>query len=80
QLVDAMLAGAMGAEVKLPIPDLHAVPDDHASAVSTFGSQCMDRALETVEHVGFAPQYHFKRLIILVSTDFTLCHRSSFLS
>jgi hypothetical protein len=77
--VDAVLTGAVSAAVKLPVPNLHAVTDDRASAVGAFGRQCMDRAFETVEDVGFASQYHFKRFIILVSTDFTPGHRSSFL-
>jgi hypothetical protein len=79
QFLDAMLAGAVGAAVELAVPDLHAVPNDYAPAVSALGSECMDRALKAIEHVSFVTDHDGKRLVIIISTDFTFGHISSFL-
>jgi hypothetical protein len=77
--MDAVLAGTVGTAVKLTVANLHAVPDDHAPAVSAPGRQSMDRAFETVEHMPFIAHHYFERLVIVISTDFTLGHRTSFL-
>jgi hypothetical protein len=70
----------MGAAIELAVPHFHAMTDDRATAVSAFRRHRMDRTFETVEHVFFSTQHHFKRFIIFVSTNFTFSHRISFLS
>src|SRR5215211_5681862 len=79
QLIHSLLACAMCTTIELPIANFHAMPNDLTSAVGALGSQCMDRAFETVEHVCLASQFHFKRFVIVISTDFTRSHCSSFL-
>jgi hypothetical protein len=74
-----MLAGAVGTAIELAISHLHAVPDDHTSTVGALGRQGMDRALKTIENVSLVADHDGKRLVIVVSTDFTFGHFSSFL-
>jgi hypothetical protein len=74
-----MLAGAVGTAVKLTVSHFHAMPNDHAAAMGASGRQGMDGTFEAVEYVPRIAKYHGKRLVILISTDFTPGHLSSFL-
>jgi hypothetical protein len=74
-----MLAGAMCAAVKFTIAHFHSVTDDLASAVCTPWRHRVDRALKAIECTAFASLDYLKRLVIVVSTDITLSHLSSFL-
>jgi hypothetical protein len=78
ELLDAMLAGAVGTAIELTVSHFHAMPDDHASAVGAARRQGMDGTFKAVKHVLLIPHHHFKRLVILVSTDFAFGHFSSF--
>src|SRR5436190_4208669 len=58
-----------------PAVGLHAVAEDAAAAVTAFGCQCVDRALETVEHVSSAiGRRDLERLVVLVSTNLAGIH------
>jgi hypothetical protein len=74
-----MLAGAVRTAVEFAVSNFHAVPDDHTPAVGALGRKCMDRALKTIEYMPFVADHDGKRLVILVPTDFTFGHFSSFL-
>jgi hypothetical protein len=74
-----MLTGAVGAAIKFAVPHLHAMPDDHTPAVGALGRKRMDRALKTIEYMSLVADHDGKRLVIVVSTDFTFGHFSSFL-
>src|ERR1043166_2931189 len=54
------------------------VSNDLAAAMFTFWGKGMDRALEAIEVVGNAIIDEFQRLVVLVSTNFTLHSRFSF--
>jgi hypothetical protein len=79
QFLYTVLAGTVGAAVELAVSRLHAMADDHAAAVGTFGRQRMDRALKAIEYMPLVPYHHGKRFVIFVSTDFTSGHLISFL-
>ena len=49
--------------------------DDFAPAVIAFGSYHMDRTLEAVEDVRFVFEPDLERLVVIVSTMFTLGHK-----
>jgi hypothetical protein len=53
---------------------LDAVTDYLAPAVCTDGREFMNRAFETIENVLVARRDNFKRQIIIISANFTLCH------
>ena len=55
-------------------PGLDTMSDDSALAVRAGRRQCMNRALETVEHVRFSGVNHFKGFVVVVSADFALGH------
>src|SRR5215211_5125296 len=57
---------------------LHTMPKNAALAVCARGRQRLNCALEAVKHMRFPRQRHLKRLVIVVATHFTLCHRDSF--
>src|SRR5947199_1780075 len=76
---NARLTRAIGAAVE-GVVGLDAVPDDLTFAVVTHGREFVDRALEAVERVARAGRDDFKRQVIIVTADFTLCHRTSPLS
>src|SRR5215831_20368444 len=64
----AMLAAEEGAVL------LESVADDADAAVLAGRRQRMDRALEAVEGVGGTVHADLKRLVVVVSTDFTSGH------
>src|SRR5437588_11998297 len=76
---DARLMRAVGATVEGVI-GLDAVPDDPAPAVVAHGSELVNRALEAVERVARARRDNLEGQVIIVTADFTLCHRTSPLS
>lgn len=49
--------------------------DDFAAAVIAFWSYHMDCALKTVEDMGFLFEPDLERLVVFVSTMFTLSHK-----
>ena len=55
-------------------PGFDTMSDDSTLAVRAGRRQCMNRALETVEHVRFSGVNHFKGLVVVVSADFALGH------
>jgi hypothetical protein len=69
----------MGAAVKLAVAHLHPVTDDHTAAVNALGRKGVDRAFEAIEHMSLLAHHYRKRLVIFISTDFTLGHFYSFL-
>jgi hypothetical protein len=56
---------------------LHAVTDDPAVAMRADRCQRVDRALEAIEGVMLPGNNHFKRLVIVVFTNFALSHTNS---
>lgn len=70
---DRILIGAVGT-TKDAVAGANPVPDDPAATVSTSRRKRMDGAFETVKHVGFVINQHFKRFVVLVPTDFAHCH------
>jgi hypothetical protein len=67
------LPGAVRATEKLPV-SFGAVADNFAPAMITNRRKFMDRAFKTIESMMITRCYHFERQVILVATDFTLCH------
>jgi hypothetical protein len=74
-----MLAGTVGAAIKFAIANLHPVTDNHTATMGALGRKGMDRTFETVKHMFLSTDHHGKSLVILISTDFTPGHISSFL-
>jgi len=70
---DPCFVSATGAAIKGPIC-LYPVADNLAAAVIANGSKGMNRAFEAIECMRYAGGYDLKSLIVIVSTDFTLCH------
>lgn len=70
---DTGLLRAVGTAVERA-PGLDTMSDDSALAVRAGRRQCMNRALETVEHVRFSGVNHFKGFVVVVSADFALGH------
>ena len=54
-----------------------AVPDDLAVAVRARWREEMNRTLEAVEGVRCAALHHLEGLVVVVTADLTLSHRSS---
>ena len=73
-----MLACTMGTTIEFPIANFHAMPDDLTSTVGALGRQRVDRTFETVEDMRLPSQPHFKRFVIVITTDFTRSHLFSF--
>lgn len=73
-LVCPFFVRAVGAAVKRAVR-LDAVTENFATAVVAHRREFMNRALETVEHVGDARRDNFKGQIIIVSAHFTFRHR-----
>jgi len=76
RLGNAGVFGAIGTAEEKPVR-LNSMPDDLASAVIADRRQSMDSAFEAIKNVRFARRSHFEAFVILISTDFTLCHGSS---
>ena len=70
---DTAFLRAVGTAVERAL-GLDAMSDDSALAVRAGRRQCVNRALETVEDVGFSGVNHLKRLVVVVSADFALGH------
>jgi hypothetical protein len=70
----AALTRAIGATEDPAVLRLHSVPNDPAAAMLAGGSQDLNRTLEYVECVGLALSPHFKRLIVVVTAQFTFRH------
>src|SRR5690348_10657497 len=51
-----------------------AMSDDPAAAVVALGGQGVNCAFEAVERVRFARHHHFEALVVVISTNFALCH------
>ena len=64
---------AVGTAVERAL-SLDTMSDDSALAVRAGWRQCVNRALETVEDVGFSGVNHLKGLVVVVSADFALGH------
>jgi len=54
--------------------DFDSVPDDTTTAVLADGRNRLDSALKTVKRMVRTRRNQFKRLVVLVSANFTLCH------
>jgi hypothetical protein len=65
----------MGATIHLAV-GFDAVADDLAFAMDALGRKRMDGTFETVERVARALHANFKRLVVIISTDFAACHGS----
>jgi hypothetical protein len=59
-----------------PACHLGSMPDDLALAVFTFRRQSLNCALEAVEGVPRTFRDHLKTLVLLIATNFALCHES----
>jgi hypothetical protein len=55
---------------------LNTVADYTAAAMVAFGCQGMDCTLETVENVRLSLQMDLERLVVIISTDFALTHKT----
>jgi hypothetical protein len=53
---------------------LYTVADDRAATMGAGRRQGVDCTLETVEHMRSASHDDLERLVILITTDFALCH------
>ena len=65
-----MLAGTVSAAIQC-IDGFHAMTDNAAPAMGAGWRQCMDRALETIEHVGFPTHLDLETFIVSVTAHFT---------
>jgi hypothetical protein len=70
---DAFFAGTVGTAIKRAIC-LHTVPDNAAATMVTPWSQRMNSALKAVKGMDSARHTDGKGFIIIVPTNFTLCH------
>jgi hypothetical protein len=77
--MNAVFTGAVRAAIELSVANFHAVTDDLASAMCTARRHGVDRALEAIECTALASFDDLKGLIVVISTDITFSHRSSFL-
>jgi hypothetical protein len=74
QFRDAGFGGAVVATEYSPVA-FETMADDAHTAMRTDGRQHMDRALETVERVGFARGHrHLKRLVVVVAACIAFSH------
>jgi hypothetical protein len=69
----------MGATIEGSI-GLYSVPNDLTAAVLASRGKSSNGAFKAVEHMRPTSQEHLKGLIVLVATDFTLCHAHDLLS
>jgi hypothetical protein len=76
QFVFAAFAGAMSAAKNLRA-GLNAVPDDFAAAMIAFRRNYCDRTLEAIEDMPFTRRRDLKGFVVIVSAQFTFCHKSS---
>jgi hypothetical protein len=60
--------------------NLHIMTNDATAAVLTSWSKCRDGTFKAVKDMLLATHHHFKALIVLISTDFTLSHCFELLS
>src|SRR5215471_12118656 len=56
--------------------NLHAMANDFAPTMFTDWCHQLDSALKAIEDVPHTCLYDFEALVIVISTDFTLCHSS----
>jgi hypothetical protein len=70
---DTFLAGAMGTAVERAV-SFDPMSNNAAATVIAAWSQGMNSALKAIKGVRFAPHIHGKGFIIIISTNFTLCH------
>jgi hypothetical protein len=51
-----------------------AMSDDPAAAVVALGRQGVNRTFEAVKRMRFTRHHHFEAFVVVISTNFTLCH------
>jgi hypothetical protein len=66
----------VGAAEALPIR-FQSMPNDPAPAMLASRRQRMNRAFKAVKDMALPAHHHFKALVVVVSANFTLCHKNS---
>lgn len=69
------MSGTVGAAVEDTIR-FNPMPHNPASTVITLRGKFMDGAFEAVKRMTYTRMDDLKRLVIVVTTDFTFCHGS----
>lgn len=72
---DAFAVGAMSAAIETPFR-LNSMSHNFTPTVLTDGRQGVNGALETVKDMDLAAHFYFKRLVVMITTNFTGLHKT----